>query len=283
MQISNADKAEILLEALPYIKKYAGETVVIKYGGSAMIDEKLKKMVVNDIVLLKQIGVKPVVVHGGGPEISATLNKMGVQSRFVDGLRVTDEESVGVVQMVLAGKINKDLVALFGSMDSNAIGLCGIDGKLIEAEPLNAELGYVGGVKKIDPKPVEDALACGYIPVVAPIGIGDDGKVYNINADTAAARIAGALHAKSFINMTDEKGILENKDDEDSLIREVSASEAGELISEGIVSGGMMPKVRCCIDAIRRGVEKVFIIDGREPHSLLIEVLSDQGIGTMFY
>ncbi len=283
MQISNADKAEILLEALPYIKKYAGETVVIKYGGSAMIDEKLKKMVVNDIVLLKQIGVKPVVVHGGGPEISATLNKMGVQSRFVDGLRVTDEESVGVVQMVLAGKINKDLVALFGSMDSNAIGLCGIDGKLIEAEPLNAELGYVGGVKKIDPKPVEDALACGYIPVVAPIGIGDDGKVYNINADTAAARIAGALHAKSFINMTDEKGILKNKDDEDSLIREVSASEAGELISEGIVSGGMMPKVRCCIDAIRRGVEKVFIIDGREPHSLLIEVLSDQGIGTMFY
>lgn len=283
MQISNADKAEILLEALPYIKKYAGETVVIKYGGSAMIDEKLKKMVVNDIVLLKQIGVKPVVVHGGGPEISATLNKMGVQSRFVDGLRVTDEESVGVVQMVLAGKINKDLVALFGSMDSNAIGLCGIDGKLIEAEPLNAELGYVGGVKKIDPKPVEDALACGYIPVVAPIGIGNDGKVYNINADTAAARIAGALHAKSFINMTDEKGILKNKDDEDSLIREVSASEAGELISEGIVSGGMMPKVRCCIDAIRRGVEKVFIIDGREPHSLLIEVLSDQGIGTMFY
>lgn len=283
MQISNADKAEILLEALPYIKKYAGETDVIKYGGSAMIDEKLKKMVVNDIVLLKQIGVKPVVVHGGGPEISATLNKMGVQSRFVDGLRVTDEESVGVVQMVLAGKINKDLVALFGSMDSNAIGLCGIDGKLIEAEPLNAELGYVGGVKKIDPKPVEDALACGYIPVVAPIGIGDDGKVYNINADTAAARIAGALHAKSFINMTDEKGILKNKDDEDSLIREVSASEAGELISEGIVSGGMMPKVRCCIDAIRRGVEKVFIIDGREPHSLLIEVLSDQGIGTMFY
>ena len=281
--MDNAQRAQVLVHALPYIQKYTNKIIVVKYGGNAMLNEELKSAVMNDIVLLSLIGIKVVLVHGGGPEISETLKAMGKTSAFVEGRRVTDEETVDVVQMVLAGKINKDLVALFGSMDSNAIGLCGIDGKLIEAEPLNAELGYVGGVKKIDPKPVEDALACGYIPVVAPIGIGDDGKVYNINADTAAARIAGALHAKSFINMTDEKGILKNKDDEDSLIREVSASEAGELISEGIVSGGMMPKVRCCIDAIRRGVEKVFIIDGREPHSLLIEVLSDQGIGTMFY
>ena len=236
MNITNAKKAEILIEALPYIKNYAGQTVVIKYGGSAMTDESLKKTVIKDIV-----------------------------------------------QMVLAGKINKDLVALFGSMDAKAIGLCGIDGKMIEAERLNEELGYVGDVKKVDPKPIEDALNDGYIPVIAPVAVGNDGKVYNINADTAAARIAGALRAKAFINMTDEKGILKDKDDENSLIREVSASEAGELISEGIVSGGMMPKVRCCIDAIRRGVEKVFIIDGREPHSLLIEVLSDEGIGTMFY
>ena len=256
MNITNAKKAEILIEALPYIKNYAGQTVVIKYGGSAMTDESLKKTVIKDIVLLRQIGVKTVVVHGGGPEISATLNKMGVQTKFVNGLRVTDEESVSVVQMVLAGKINKDLVALFGSMDAKAIGLCGIDGKMIEAERLNEELGYVGDVKKVDPKPIEDALNDGYIPVIAPVAVGNDGKVYNINADTAAARIAGALRAKAFINMTDEKGI---------------------------VSGGMMPKVRCCIDAIRRGVEKVFIIDGREPHSLLIEVLSDEGIGTMFY
>ena len=283
MKISNQSKAEILLEALPYIKKYAGETVVIKYGGSAMTDENLKKMVVKDIVLLRQIGVNCVVVHGGGPEISATLGKIGVETRFVNGLRVTDEESIGVVQMVLAGKINKDLVALFGSMDSKALGLCGIDGKLLEAEPLDPSLGYVGAVKAVDPKPILDALERGYIPVVAPLGIGADGKVYNINADTAAARIAGALRAKSFINMTDEKGILRDKDEPSSLIREVSASEAGELISEGIVSGGMTPKVRCCIEAIRRGVKKVFIIDGREPHSLIIEVLSDEGIGTMFY
>ena len=283
MKITNHDKAEILLEALPYIKKYAGETVVIKYGGSAMTDEKLKRSVVKDIILLQQIGVRTVVVHGGGPEISEALKRMGVATKFVNGLRVTDAESMNVVQMVLAGKINKDLVALIGSEGAAAVGLSGVDGKMIKAGRLSEEMGFVGEVESIDAKPVTDALEAGYIPVIAPIGVGDDGQVYNINADTAAARIAGALKARSFINMTDEPGVLQDPADVSTLIREVSASEAGQLISEGVVSGGMLPKVRCCIEAIRRGVNKVFIIDGREPHSLLIEILSDEGIGTMFY
>lgn len=283
MKITNNDKAEILLEALPYIRKYAGETVVIKYGGSAMTDETLKKSVVKDIILLQQIGVKTVLVHGGGPEISEALKRMGVGTKFVNGLRVTDAESMNVVQMVLAGKINKDLVALIGSAGAKAIGLSGVDGNMILAEPLSEEMGFVGDVKNVDTKPVTDALDAGYIPVIAPIGVDADGQVYNINADTAAARIAWALKARSFINMTDEPGILQDPADVSTLIREVSASEAGQLISEGVVSGGMLPKVRCCIEAIRRGVNKVFIIDGREPHSLLIEILSDEGIGTMFY
>lgn len=283
MKITNNDKAEILLEALPYIRKYAGETVVIKYGGSAMTDETLKKSVVKDIILLQQIGVKTVLVHGGGPEISEALKRMGVGTKFVNGLRVTDAESMNVVQMVLAGKINKDLVALIGSAGAKAIGLSGVDGNMILAEPLSEEMGFVGDVKNVDTKPVTDALDAGYIPVIAPIGVDADGQAYNINADTVAARIAGALKARSFINMTDEPGILQDPADVSTLIREVSASEAGQLISEGVVSGGMLPKVRCCIEAIRRGVNKVFIIDGREPHSLLIEILSDEGIGTMFY
>lgn len=283
MKLTNEGKAEILVQALPYIQKYYDQIVVVKYGGNAMIDENLKKTVMRDLVLLAQIGVKVVLVHGGGPEITETLARMNIKSKFVDGLRVTDSEQIDVVQMVLAGKVNKDLVALIGSAGGKAIGLCGIDGGMIEARPVSEALGFVGEVVSVDTKPVLDALKAGYIPVISSLGFDKEGNVYNINADTAASRIAGALKASSFINMTDIKGILENPSDENSLIREVNASEALELIRDGVISGGMIPKVKCCVEAIRRGVKKVFIIDGRVPHAILIEVLSDEGIGTMFY
>lgn len=283
MKLTNEGKAEILVQALPYIQKYYDQIVVVKYGGNAMIDENLKKTVMRDLVLLAQIGVKVVLVHGGGPEITETLARMNIKSKFVDGLRVTDREQIDVVQMVLAGKVNKDLVALIGSAGGKAIGLCGIDGGMIEARPVSEALGYVGEVVSVDTKPVLDALKAGYIPVISSLGFDKEGNVYNINADTAASRIAGELKASSFINMTDIKGILENPSDENSLIREVNASEALELIRDGVISGGMIPKVKCCVEAIRRGVKKVFIIDGRVPHAILIEVLSDEGIGTMFY
>lgn len=283
MKLTNEGKAEILVQALPYIQKYYDQIVVVKYGGNAMIDENLKKTVMRDLVLLAQIGVKVVLVHGGGPEITETLAKMNIESKFVDGLRVTDREQIDVVQMVLAGKVNKDLVALIGSAGGKAVGLCGIDGGMIEARPVSKALGYVGEVVSVDTKPVLDALKAGYIPVISSLGFDKEGNVYNINADTAASRIAGELKASSFINMTDIKGILEDPADENSLIREVNASEALELIRDGVISGGMIPKVKCCVEAIRRGVKKVFIIDGRVPHAILIEVLSDEGIGTMFY
>lgn len=283
MKLTNEGKAEILVQALPYIQKYYDQIVVVKYGGNAMIDENLKKTVMRDLVLLAQIGVKVVLVHGGGPEITETLARMNIKSEFVDGLRVTDREQIDVVQMVLAGKVNKDLVALIGSAGGKAVGLCGIDGGMIEARPVSKALGYVGEVVSVDTKPVLDALKAGYIPVISSLGFDKEGNVYNINADTAASRIAGELKASSFINMTDIKGILENPADENSLIREVNASEALELIRDGVISGGMIPKVKCCVEAIRRGVKKVFIIDGRVPHAILIEVLSDEGIGTMFY
>lgn len=283
MKLTNEGKAEILVQALPYIQKYYDQIVVVKYGGNAMIDENLKKTVMRDLVLLAQIGVKVVLVHGGGPEITETLARMNIKSEFVDGLRVTDREQIDVVQMVLAGKVNKDLVALIGSAGGKAVGLCGIDGGMIEARPVSKALGYVGEVVSVDTKPVLDALKAGYIPVISSLGFDKEGNVYNINADTAASRIAGELKASSFINMTDIKGILEDPADENSLIREVNASEALELIRDGVISGGMIPKVKCCVEAIRRGVKKVFIIDGRVPHAILIEVLSDEGIGTMFY
>lgn len=283
MKLTNEGKAEILVQALPYIQKYYDQIVVVKYGGNAMIDETLKKTVMRDLVLLAQIGVKVVLVHGGGPEITETLAKMNIESKFVDGLRVTNREQIDVVQMVLAGKVNKDLVALIGSAGGKAIGLCGIDGGMIEARPVSKALGFVGEVVSVDTKPVLDALNAGYIPVISSLGFDKEGNVYNINADTAASRIAGELKASSFINMTDIKGILEDPADENSLIKEVNASEALELIRDGVISGGMIPKVKCCVEAIRRGVKKVFIIDGRVPHAILIEVLSDEGIGTMFY
>jgi len=283
MKISNIEKAEILLQALPYIQKYNGKILVVKYGGNAMLDEDLKNMVMRDIVLLWQIGVKIVLVHGGGPEINETLDKMGIKSEFVGGLRKTSLEAMDVVQMVLAGKVNKNLVALIEKNGGSAIGLCGIDGKMIEAKPLNEELGYVGEITKINTKPIMDILEAGFIPVISSIGCDNEGNAYNINADTVASRIAGELKATSLISMTDIKGILRDKNDPDSLIPAINVSEAPQLIKEGIIGGGMIPKVACCVEAIRRGVKRVFILDGTEPHAILIEILSDEGIGTMFY
>lgn len=282
MGISNSDRAKILIEALPYIQKYYNKIIVIKYGGNAMLNEDLKKAVMGDILLLSLIGIKVVLIHGGGPEISEMLGKVGVNSVFVQGLRVTTKEAVDVVQMVLAGKINKNLVNLIQNLGGNAMGLCGTDGHMIEAEQLDEVHGYVGKITNINPKPILDVLEMGYIPVIATVGCDNRGNVYNINADTAAARIASVLQAESLISMTDIRGLLRDKDDEESLIPVVSVSEAPELIHEGIISGGMIPKIECCIDAIRRGVKKVFIVDGRVPHSILIETLTDEGIGTMF-
>ncbi len=276
-----ATRAEILIEALPYIQEYYNKIVVIKYGGNAMLNEELKQAVMGDILLLSLIGIKVVLVHGGGPEISGMLNRVGAKSEFIDGLRVTDKESIDIVQMVLAGKVNKSLVNLIHTMGGKAIGLCGIDGHMISADKLDDVHGYVGEIQSIDPTPILDVLNNGYIPVIATVGCDDKGNVYNINADTAAAKIAGVLKAESLISMTDIRGLLRDKDDESTLIPVVKASEVPELVAEGVISGGMIPKIDCCIESIRQGVGKVFILDGRVPHSILIEILTDEGIGTM--
>ncbi len=281
-KLTNAQRAKVLIEALPYIQRYNNKIVVVKYGGSAMLNEDLKRAVMGDIVLLSLIGIKVVLVHGGGPEISDTLKQMGRETQFIDGLRVTDKETAEVVQMVLAGKISKNLVNLIGNMGGRAMGLSGMDGHMIEAEKLRDDLGYVGDIVSVDPTPILDVLDKGYIPVISSIGYDKLGNSYNINADTAASRIAGTLKAESLISMTDISGLLRDKDDPGSLIPVVNVSEAPHLIREGIISGGMIPKIECCIEAIRRGVKKVFIIDGRVPHSILIETLTDEGIGTMF-
>ena len=282
MELSNAMRGQVLVEALPYIQKYSDKIVVIKYGGNAMINEELKDAVMGDIALLSQIGIKVVLVHGGGPEITDMLGKIGKKSEFVDGLRVTDKETADIVQMVLAGKVNKSLVALLGRLGCKAIGLCGADNHLITAEVKDERLGFVGEITDINPEPITDLLDMGYVPVISTTGCDNDGNVYNINADTAAAKIAGILGAESFISMTDIAGLLRDKDDASTLIPKVYVSEIPELINDGIISGGMIPKVDCCREAIRRGVKKVFIIDGRVPHSLLLEILTDEGIGTMF-
>ena len=282
MNISHTQRADVLIEALPYIQKYNNKILVVKYGGNAMINEELKEAVMGDLVLLSLVGVKVVLVHGGGPEITEALSAIGKKSEFIDGLRVTDKETVDVVQMVLAGKINKNLVNLLEIKGAKAIGLSGIDGHMIEAEKLDDVHGYVGEIKKVDVTPILDCLDKGYIPVISTVGYDMDGNVYNINADTAAARIAGALSAESLISMTDVDGIMRDKNDPSTLISEINASDAPQLMREGVISGGMIPKVNCCIEAIRRGVKRVFIIDGRIPHSILIETLTDAGIGTMF-
>ena len=274
-------RAEILIEALPYIQEYYNKIVVIKYGGNAMINEELKQAVMGDILLLSLVGIKVVLVHGGGPEISGMLNRVGAKSEFIDGLRVTDKESIDIVQMVLAGKVNKSLVNLIHTMGGKAMGLCGIDGHMISADKLDDIHGYVGEINGIDPAPILDVLEKGYIPVIATVGCDSEGNVYNINADTAAAKIAGVLKAESLISMTDIRGLLRDKDDESTLIPVVKASEVPELVAEGVISGGMIPKIDCCIESIRQGVGKVFILDGRVPHAILIEILTDEGTGTM--
>jgi acetylglutamate kinase len=283
MKISNEEKAGILVEALPYIRKYYNQILVVKYGGNAMISEEHQKLVITDLVLLNQIGVKVVLVHGGGPEINDTLDKMGLKSEFVNGLRKTDKATMDVVQMVLAGKVNKDLVNLIQIAGGNAIGLCGIDGHMIEAKALNTDLEYVGEITKVNPTQITAALDAGLIPVISSIGCDKDGNVYNINADTVAARISGELKAMSLIVMTDTTGVLRDKNNLESLISEINVSEVPQLVKEGVISSGMIPKSACCVDAIRRGVKRVFIIDGRAPHAILVEILSDAGIGTMFY
>jgi len=280
--VINSMQTDILVHALPYIQKYTDKIVVIKYGGNAMINEDLKNSVMQDIVLLSLIGIKVVLVHGGGPEISEMLKAVGKESKFVNGLRVTDAETAQIALMVLAGKINKNLVNIIGRFGGKAIGLCGLDGGLIEAEQYDENLGFVGKITHINQRPILDLLEKGYIPVISTVGYDNDGNVYNINADTAAARIAGKLQAESLISMTDIDGILRDKDDPSTLIRKLNASEAPQLMREGIISGGMIPKVDCCIEAIRRGVRKVFIINGTIPHSILVEILTDEGIGTMF-
>ena len=282
MQISNADRARILVHALPYIKKYNGKIVVVKYGGNAMVNEKLKNSVVRDIVLLSLIGVKVVLVHGGGPEISELLSKIGNETKFIDGLRVTDKETVEVAQMVLAGKINKSLVNLIECCGGNSIGISGIDGHMIKATIKDEKLGYVGKITQINPKPILDIIEKGYIPVVSTLGCDDEGNVYNINADTAAAKIAGALKAESLISLTDTPGLLMDKNDPSTLITRVTVEQTKKLIDDGIICDGMIPKVECCVNAIMDGVKRVFIIDGRISHSILIETLTEEGIGTMF-
>ena len=281
INFSNAQRAEVLTAALPYIKRYSGKTVVIKYGGNAMINETLKQQVMEDIALLWLIGVKVVLVHGGGPEISQTMQKFGKEAKFVNGLRVTDKETVDIVQMVLAGKINKTLVNLIQMKGGHAMGLSGIDGGIIEAAMKDEALGYVGEITKIRPQPIEAMLEKNYIPVISTVASDHQGNTYNINGDTAAARIAGALHAERLIMMTDIAGILMDKDDPSTLIPHITVTEAKKLYDSGVISGGMIPKVDCCIDAIEHGVENVVIMDGRIPHSILMELLTDEGAGTM--
>ena len=275
------DQAGILIEALPYIQKYNGKTVVIKYGGNAMINEDLKHQVMEDIALLSYIGIRVVLVHGGGPEISSLMNRLGKQAEFIDGLRVTDKETIDIAQMVLAGKINKSLVNLLDHYGGSAIGLSGIDGNMIQAEFKDERLGYVGNITMVNARPIIDILEKDYIPVIATLGCDEEGNTYNINGDTAAAYIAGALQAERLLMMTDVPGSLRDKDDLSTLIPKISVEEAKQLREDGIIAGGMIPKVECCIEAIRSGVKNVVIMDGRIPHSILMELLTDEGAGTM--
>lgn len=281
MSIDISTRAEVLIQALPYIQNYYGKTVVVKYGGSAMEDDALKKAVMGDVVLLTLVGVKIVLVHGGGPEISATLKKLGKESVFVGGLRVTDKETVEIAQMVLAGKVNKGLVNLIQNVGGRAVGISGMDGHLIEAQMLDEKLGFVGEIVAIHPEPIKDLLEKGYIPVVSTVGCDKQGNVYNINADTAAAYIAGALEAESLINMTDTVGVLTDSNNAKSLIPRLSLADIPQLQESGVVTGGMIPKLQCCMHAVEKGAKRAFIIDGRVPHAILIEMLTHEGIGTM--
>ena len=280
-EFSNAQRAEVLTQALPYIRQYSGKIVVVKYGGNAMINEQLKQQVMEDVVLLWLIGIRVVLVYGGGPEINQLMDRLGKKPEFVDGLRVTDKETIDIVQMVLAGKVNKSLVTLLERKGGNAMGLSGMDGRLIEAKIKDPRLGYVGSITGVNIQPVLDLLEKGYIPVISTVGCDSEGNAYNINGDTAAAWVAGALGAERLIMMTDIAGILHDPKDPASLIPELTISQAVKLFEEQVISGGMIPKVECCIDAIHMGVKKVIIMDGRVPHSILMELLTDEGAGTM--
>ena len=281
-ELTNMERAEVLTAALPYIRKYTGQTVVVKYGGNAMINEQLKQQVMEDIVLLWLIGVRVVLVHGGGPEINELMDRLGKKPEFVNGLRVTDKETMDIVQMVLAGKINKTLVNLLEMKGGKAVGLSGMDGRLLQCSVKDERLGYVGEIQKVHINPVTDLLGNGYIPVISTVGCDKSGNAYNINGDTAAAYIAGALGAKTLIMMTDIAGVLKDKDDPSTLIPEISLDELAALREDGTISGGMIPKVECCATAISRGVKNVVIMDGRVPHSILMELLTDEGAGTRF-
>lgn len=283
MQISNSERANVLVQALPYIKKYAGETVVVKYGGNAMLDDGLKSAVMSDIVLMQLVGINVVLVHGGGPEINSMLKKIGKESKFVNGMRYTDQETMDIVQQVLAGKVNKDLVQLLESAGGRAVGLCGLDGSLLKADQLEDDLGFVGEIREVNAGIIRNAAENGYVPIVSTVAAGYHGEVFNINADVAAARIAAELGAMKLILMTDVRGLLRDKDDESTIIPVVNVSEVSKLKKEGVISGGMIPKIDCCVDAVRRGVGRTHIIDGRIPHSILVELFTDEGIGTMFY
>ncbi len=282
MSFSYAQRAKVLIEALPYIQTYSGKTIVVKYGGNAMVSDDLRRAVIADIVLLSLVGVRVVVVHGGGPEINAMLKKIGKESQFVDGLRYTDAETMDVVQQVLCGKVNKDLVATLNSTGGRAMGLCGMDGGLFQARRLDEKYGLVGEIVRADPRAVEDCLNAGYIPVVSTVAQGTDGPLaYNVNADTAAAKLAIALRAEKLILLTDVRGLLRDPSDEDTLLPVVHPSDVPGLVKDGVIKGGMIPKVDCCVEAVRSGVFRAHILDGRIPHSILIEMFSDAGVGTM--
>ena len=282
MAYTLADRAQVLAEALPYIQKYNGKTIVVKYGGNAMISQELREAVISDIILLSLVGLNVVVVHGGGPEINQMLKRLGKEGKFVDGLRYTDVETMDVVQQVLCGKVNKDLVATLNRMGGRALGLCGMDAQLFQAVQLDEKYGLVGEITHVNPKAVQDALAMGYIPVVSTVALGTDADTaYNINADTAAAKLAVALGAEKLVLLTDVRGLLRDPKDESTLIHSVGVSEIPGLIKDGIISGGMIPKIDCAVEAVRSGVSSTVILDGRIPHSILIELLSDDGAGTM--
>ncbi len=286
MDISNSTRAKVLMDALPYIQNYNNKTIVVKYGGNAMTNEELKQAVMSDIVLLSLVGIRVVLVHGGGPEINDMLGKLNIESKFINGLRYTDKDTIDIVKMVLAGKVNKELVSLLTEHKGRAVGLCGLDGKMLVAERAEGEngedYGFVGEIKRVNTEVIEHSLENGYIPVIATVACGEDGHTYNINADTAASRIAAELGAENLILMTDIAGLLRDKDDPKTLIPFVNVSEVPFMKRQGIISGGMIPKIDCCVEAVRRGVKKTSIIDGRVPHSILIEILSSSGIGTQF-
>ena len=287
MNLNHSDRAQVLVEALPYIQRYYGKTVVIKYGGNAMVSDELRRAVINDIILLRLVGINVVVVHGGGPEINELLKKTGKESKFVNGLRYTDEETMEVVQMVLCGKVNKNLAATLNRAGGQAVGLCGLDGGMLKAvrrQEDGVDYGLVGEITEVDPKVIQDAIQDGFIPVISTVAQGTDEETsYNVNADTAAAKIAIAVGAEKLILLTDVRGLLRDRNDEDTLISQVRLAEVPELVSQGIISGGMIPKVDCCVDAVQNGVRRTHILDGRIPHSILIEVLSHAGIGTMIW